>query len=510
MRERRFSFVIASIALVALVLIGLGVLVSREPGQAALPTNSVSSPDAALVVTSVPPLPPTRATPTPLPTQLQPAATLTIPPTEPATPDPTSTSQPTEIAALPPTLAPAIEAMPTDAPIADPLIESSPTPLTLTQGEGERVGGPVSVPYNHGGPRWVTLQVGHWRNENFPEELRHLVSNTGAYSNGVSEVDINLAVTRLTAQSLVERGYKVEILDATVPVDYVTDLFIAIHADGNVRPSWRGFKAVAPWNGIPESDVFVGYLYEEYGKATGLPVDTMTSVSMADYYAFNPLRYRHALKLGVPATLLEMGFITNPEDRKVLTLGQEAIAQGIANAVDRFFRSGSAGPIPTPYPTFTPTPLPTKTPTNTPLPTDTPTSTATSTATPTLTATAPPTEVALFLTQTALVTTPTPPTATVPPTGTTIPPTPTRTATATITPLVGIMQDGRYLPPLSPHLRPLPRPGSQAAPVLMSEDIQELPMVADGREKQQFWRQFYVPELGRTVWRKGPLVVVRH
>ena len=31
----------------------------------------------------------------------------------------------------------------------------------------------------------------------------------------------------------------------------------------------------------------------------------------------------------------------------------------------------------------------------------------------------------------------------------------------------------------------------------------------DGREVQQVWQQYYEPELGRPVWRKGPLLYVR-
>src|SRR3712207_6951799 len=52
----------------------------------------------------------------------------------------------------------------------------------------------------------------------------------------------------------------------SVPLSYTTDLFLALHADGNPSTSWRGFKAVAPWGSVPASDQFVGYLYEEYGK----------------------------------------------------------------------------------------------------------------------------------------------------------------------------------------------------------------------------------------------------
>jgi hypothetical protein len=342
------------------------------------------------------------------------------------------------------------------------------------------------------------LQVGHWRNEGLPEELKHLDGHTGAFAGGLAEVDVNLAVARLTAGFLQARGYQVEILDATVPVSYTTDLFLALHADGNPRPGWRGFKAVAPWDSVPASDQFVNFLYEEYGKATGLPVDVVTTDSMADYYAFSPVRYRHAISPGVPAALLEMGFVTNPEDRKVLSTQQDAIAWGIANAVDRWFHSGEAGPVPTQYPTFTPT----KTATGTP--TSTATETPTASMTPTETPTSVPIELAEQATQTAVLTTSQPPVAT--PTL----PRPTSTPSPTATPLRPIVtQDGKWFPPLALNGRNLPTPGSKAEPVYLNEETQYVPLGPDGREVVQVWEQFYVPELGRSIWKKGPVRHVR-
>jgi hypothetical protein len=342
----------------------------------------------------------------------------------------------------------------------------------------------------------VTLQAGHWHIEALPVELQHLAGHTGTYAAGVSEVDLNIAVAKKSAQLLADRGFNVEILDATVPVSYTTDLFVAIHADGNAWSGMRGFKAVAPWVSVPASDQFVSILYEEYGKATGLPSDPVTSVAMADYYAFNPVTYNHAIDPRVPAALIEMGFVTNPLDRQVMTQQQDRLAWGIANAVDRFFRSGAVGDTPTPYPSFTPTLAPPRTPTST----STPTPTATPSPTVTQTPTAVPTELA------PLSVPPAGPSAT----STRRPPLATATPRPTPTPLEGITTaDGRWLPPLAPNGRSLPQPGSDAPPVMLSEAVDEPVMTADGRERQQIWQQFYVPELGRSVWKKGPLLYVR-
>jgi hypothetical protein len=82
--------------------------------------------------------------------------------------------------------------------------------------------------------------------------------------------------------------------------------------------------------------------------------------------------------------------------------------------------------------------------------------------------------------------------------------------TPTSTPITGtITLDGRWLPPLAANGRNLPAPGSQAEPVLLSEAADESFVGADGRERRQVWRQFYDPQLGRSIWRKGPLLLVR-
>jgi hypothetical protein len=415
------------------------------------------------------------------------AVVTPIPPTEAAT----------NVPALP-QVVPPTQTHPTAALKVNVGVAPTDVPIPAVPRE-ERVGGPVSVPNEHDGPRWVSLQIGHYRNENFPEELQHLRNNTGAHAAGVSEVSLNEAVARKTAAFLIERGYNVDILDATVPVGYVTDLFLSIHADGNDSTSWRGFKATAPWNSVPASEEFVRILYEEYGQATGLPTDPVTSVGMADYYAFNPVTYRHAVSSNVPGTLLEMGFVSNPEDRRVLTQQQDRVAWGITNAIDRYFRSGAAGKTPTPYPSFTPT----ITPTSSPIATFT--STATPTSTPADTSTPVPTELAEAATATAALITPAQPSSTP------VVPRPTNTPIPTPTPLQGIITaDGRWLPPLSPHVRGLPRPGSSAPDVMLDAEDDEHLMTASGRDQVQNWQQFYVPELGRSVWRKGPLRPIRH
>ena len=57
---------------------------------------------------------------------------------------------------------------------------------------------------------------------------------------------------------------------------------------------------------------------------------------MTDYYAFAWFRYEHALSPFTPAAVLEMGFLSNDDDREVLLGRQSVVARGIADGVLRF------------------------------------------------------------------------------------------------------------------------------------------------------------------------------
>ena len=195
------------------------------------------------------------------------------------------------------------------------------------------------------GPKRVGLQVGHWRNEEVPDELHQLrASGGGATGGGYTEVQINYDLAVRTAALLRERGVEVDVLPATLPVDYQADAFVAIHADGDVRGVARGFKAArSPLSHIPtHDDALVGWLYAEYLRATGLPRDDEhITRRMQYYYAFNNRRYYHAIGTGTPAAIVETGFVTSAADRALLVGSPERAAAGLAAGILGFLGLGS-------------------------------------------------------------------------------------------------------------------------------------------------------------------------
>lgn len=186
------------------------------------------------------------------------------------------------------------------------------------------------------GPARVGLQVGHWKNDELPEELSRLIGNTGAVGGGKTEAEVNLVIAQEAAKLLQEKGITVDILPATVPKQYWADVFVAIHADGSTDPATSGFKIAPPWRDYSGSaGQLVTHLETAYAAATDLKQDPNTTRNMRGYYAFAWWRYEYAMHPMTTAAIVETGFLTSPSDRRLIVdnprRSAAAIAEGITN-----------------------------------------------------------------------------------------------------------------------------------------------------------------------------------
>jgi hypothetical protein len=188
------------------------------------------------------------------------------------------------------------------------------------------------------GPPKVGIQAGHWRNSEVPKELEALKkSGRGAIGGWTDEVTVVLEIAERVKTLLEAEGLRVDLLPATVPVDYLADAFVSIHADGNSNPDLSGFKISGPYYDFSgKSELLVKELYETYEQATGLPRDPHITRRMSGYYAFNWRRYDHALHPMTPAVIIETGFLTSPEDREIILSDPDRAARGIAEGLLRF------------------------------------------------------------------------------------------------------------------------------------------------------------------------------
>jgi N-acetylmuramoyl-L-alanine amidase len=236
-----------------------------------------------------------------------------------ASPEPTEVPEPATTASPQPTMAPEPTATPepTAEPAAEPFVAMSVPMLT-----GMRVG----------------IQSGHMNSEQFPAELASLRTSTGAAGKGWTEREINLQLSRKVIALLEARGIEVDLIPATVPPNYRADAFVSIHGDANNNTSLSGFKiARSARSTIPAiEDKLVAAMRAEYEKGTGLRWHQSTiTLNMLHYYAFNQ-RLQHSVSPNTPSVILEIGFLTNGGDLRLVTQEQDRVAQAIASGIVRF------------------------------------------------------------------------------------------------------------------------------------------------------------------------------
>jgi N-acetylmuramoyl-L-alanine amidase len=169
------------------------------------------------------------------------------------------------------------------------------------------------------GPLRVAIQAGHWKNDELPRELRHLIGVSGAEVQHVEEYVINKAVADALARRLERAGIEAEVLPATVPPDLRADLFLAIHCDWADRSKNHGWKVSPPDKPSKASQRLSDALAASFAVESSIRRDVARiSDNMYDYYAFNAAKYEHSIDPLTPAAIVELGFMSNPAEFKRL------------------------------------------------------------------------------------------------------------------------------------------------------------------------------------------------
>lgn len=224
----------------------------------------------------------------------------------------------------------------------------------------------LPAPKVEDGQRRVGIQVGHWMTDNVPSELRRLEVQTGTSWNGLSEVEVSLVIATRLKALLESHGYVVDLIPTTVPQGYLADVFIALHMDGDGTGENSGYKMAHGSRRGPYEQQLLEDVKDEYGKVTGLPYDPEhVTRAMLGYYAVSWQRYRSATSPFTPSVILEMGYLSNDDDRALAVDHPDVIARGIANGVERFLSEvpstelfGKDLLLPPTRPGFSPSPSP--------------------------------------------------------------------------------------------------------------------------------------------------------
>lgn len=156
----------------------------------------------------------------------------------------------------------------------------------------------------------------------------------------VNEKAINLAVAKLAANKLHERGVTVILTrDSDVFIELAdraaagrgADLFVSLHADSNPDPSKSGHSVIYPQGTQPKSAA-AGRFIDQHLRANGSPA-----------YILRPdNRGLRVLKGALcPAVLVELGYLSNRAEaaRLASPAYQEKLAEGVADGIIAYLAS---------------------------------------------------------------------------------------------------------------------------------------------------------------------------
>ncbi len=171
--------------------------------------------------------------------------------------------------------------------------------------------------------------------------------NAGAEANGYREQDLVYIIGIMTAELLRARGFDVRVSRPTSSTQLGTSISTSLAARVTAANSWGADAFVslhANSSEITSASGCEGFVFAAGGDAERLSESILSDLSRTTGLENRGVFVRPTLyvlrKTAMPATLIELGFITNPYDASLMADSPYLFAEGVARGVASYFAVG--------------------------------------------------------------------------------------------------------------------------------------------------------------------------